>query len=241
MTKQLNRSHSTDLITDLEGVRAELQLQQLKIISRSGRYKFKLHLGWAESIGRLVLKIQWGTSLAVQGLRLHASTPGDIPLQEMWVWCLFRELRSHMLCGTAKKKFFLKAKLKKTNTKGEMYIHYSRVWHLCRCRRKEVKARLGRDDNSWTRVHPQKCPLARKYVSHCPPRGSSTTPTPAPCQEQKPAWLTCESWSLHSYHLSHKRNSPLPAVRYLILLTFLQQTSANQLAHFLSFSFFNSC
>ena len=49
----------------------------------------------------------------------------------------------------------------------------------------------------------------------------------------------CESWSLHRYHLSHTHSGPLPAVKYLILLTFLQQTNANQLAYFLSFSFFN--
>ena len=124
VTKQLNSSSSTDLITGLEGVWAELQLQQLKIISGSGRYKFKLHLGWAESISRLALKIQWGTSLAVLWLRLHASTPGDIPLQEMWVWSLVSELRSHMLCGKAKKKNFFKAKFKKKRKKYKWWNVY---------------------------------------------------------------------------------------------------------------------
>ena len=37
-----------------------------------------------------------GTSLVVQGLRLRASTAGA------WVQSLVGELRSHMLCGSAK-------------------------------------------------------------------------------------------------------------------------------------------
>ena len=93
-----------------------------------------------------------GTSLAVLWLRLHASTPGDIPLQEMGVWSLVSELRSHMLCGRAKKKIFLRQsskKKKKIQTVKCISIAL-RVCYLCRYKKeKEVKARLGRDDNSW--------------------------------------------------------------------------------------------
>ena len=42
-----------------------------------------------------------GTFLVVQRLKLHAPNAG---MQGVWVWCLVRKLRSHMLCGAVKKK-----------------------------------------------------------------------------------------------------------------------------------------
>ena len=39
-----------------------------------------------------------GTSLVVQRLRIY------LPMQEMWVPCPVRELRSHVPCGEGKKK-----------------------------------------------------------------------------------------------------------------------------------------
>lgn len=117
--------------------RAFLQLQQLKLSSRSGRYKSKLCLGWAEQIGRLALKIRTVKCIAI---------------------------------------------ILETD--------------VCFSSKEETGMETGLDGRQWLnqRAHPQQCSLIRNYVSCCPPRPSPITP--APCQTQSPAWLTCESRSL---------------------------------------------